>query len=125
MSFNFDANNNLLVNIQQIVAGTFSRGGTIISPTGAVSIVVWQAVFACTVTNVRGYTDVAGSTINAQHGSLSLLASDLTLSSINTWMDGGSVQNANFAAGDTLIIQVKTVSGAPTQIAIQVDFVTL
>ena len=43
------------------------------------------------------------------------------LASADIWTDGGSVQNASYAAGDKMEIMIASVSGSPTQIAIQVD----
>lgn len=103
-------------------ASPFSRGGTLTSPQAA-TIVVWDAPFACTVTNVRGWVDGStGSVINAQHNGSTLLASNLTLSSADTWLDGGAVQNTAFVTGDTLAIQIVSVSGTPNYISIQVNF---
>jgi len=102
----------------------FSVGGPILGPAGAINVIAWRAPFACTVTNVRGYrVGGTGATINARkNGSLNHLASNLSLTSADTWMDGGSVQNTSYAAGDKLELMVVSISGAPTQIAIQVDF---
>lgn len=101
-----------------------SRGGTIPSPTAPVNYIVWQAPFACTVTNVRGYISGAtGSTINARNnGANNHLATDLTLNSLDTWIDGGAVQNTAYAIGDKLEIMLTGVSGSPTQVGIQVWF---
>lgn len=104
-----------------------SRGGTIFNPDGisaAVNIIVWRAPFACTVTNVRGYrVGGTGATINARrNGTSNHLASALSLTSADTWMDGGSVQNTAYAAGDKLEIMVVSATGSPTQVAVQVDF---
>ena len=118
------------MSITQVDAGTqiknlvFSRGGTVVSQTNPANIVVWQAPFACTVTNVRGLVSGAiGSTINARkNGSLKHLAADLTLSTLDTWLDGGAVQNVSYAQGDKMEIMITSVAGLPSQIAIQVDF---
>lgn len=104
-----------------------SRGGTVIQSgglTAAINVIVWRAPFACTVTNVRGYrVGGTGATINARrNGTSNHLASALSLTSADTWMDGGAVQNTAYAAGDKLEIMVVTVAGSPTQVAIQVDF---
>lgn len=102
----------------------FARGGTILTPTTPVNIIVWQAPFACTVTNVKGYVSGAtGTTINARkNGSLTLLPADLTLSSADTWTDGGAVQNTAFAASDKLEIMFTGIGGTPTEAAVQVNF---
>jgi hypothetical protein len=100
------------------------RGGSVLSPTGAVNVYVWRAPYACSVTNVRGIRrGGTGATINARrNGSSNHLASALSVTSVDTWMDGGTVQNTAYAAGDILEIMVVTVAGSPTEVGIQVDF---
>ncbi len=101
-----------------------SRGITLLDPEVA-NIIVWRAPFACTVTNVRGYR-VAGSgaAINARkNGASNHLSSDLSLSTSDTWLDGGSVANSAYAAGDKLEVMITAAVGTPSQIAVQVDFV--
>ena len=102
---------------------TFSRGGSVLTPTGAVNIVVWRAPFAGTVTNVRSYrVGGTGATINARkNGTLNHLASALSLTSADTWMTGAAPQNTAYAAGDKMEIMLVSLTGSPTQIAIQVD----
>ncbi len=102
-----------------------SRGATVESP--AVSdIIVWRAPFAATVTAVKGYQNSGtGSSFNAFRGSLAshvlFLSSDATIGTADSWIDGGTVQNAAVAAGDALYIRIASVAGAPTRIAIQID----
>ena len=50
------------------------------------------------------------------------MASALSLSSENTWMDGGAVQNTAYAAGDKLELMVVSTAGTVTQLGIQVNF---
>jgi hypothetical protein len=97
---------------------------TIVNPVVG-NVTTWRAPFACTVTNVRGHRiGGTGATINAQKNSASThLASAVSLASANTWTDGGSVQNATYAAGDDIEMMVVSVTGTPTEVAIQVDFV--
>lgn len=103
----------------------FSRGETVLSPSGAINVIVWEAPFACTVKTVKGYrVGGTGATINARlNGSSNHLASALSLTSADTWMDGGAVQNTVYAAGDKMEIMVVTVAGSPDQVAVQVNFV--
>jgi len=110
------ARTNLEVNV-------FSRAGTALNPSAA-ALILWRAPFACTVTNVRGYrVGGTGASVNARrNGTDDHLSSDLSLTSADTWLDGGAVQNASYAVGDSLEIEIVSVSGAPTQVAIQVDF---
>jgi hypothetical protein len=101
----------------------FTRGGTILNPSLPVNVVIWYAPFACTVTNVLGYVDGAtGSVINARrNGTLPLLVSNLTLGTADAWTDGGAVQNTAISVGDKLEIMVISVSGTPTQIAVEIQ----
>lgn len=101
-----------------------SRGATVLNPAAAVNVIVWRAPFSCTVTNVRGYR-VGGTaaTINARrNGSSNHLATALSLTSADSWMDGGTVNNTAYVSGDKLEIMVVSVTGSPTQVAVQVDF---
>jgi len=100
----------------------FTRGGTVLSPSVA-NIIVWRAPFACTVTNVRGYrVGGTGATINARrNGTSNHLSSALSVTSTDTWMDGGAVQNTAYVAGDKMEIMIASVSGSPAQVAVQVD----
>ena len=102
----------------------FARGGTVLTPTAAINITVWRAPFACTVTAVKGYTlDATGTTVNARkNGSLTHLATDLTISASGSWLDGGAVQNTAYVVGDRLEIMLTGIVGNPTQIAVQVEY---
>jgi hypothetical protein len=102
---------------------TISRVGTVLNPT-VQNIIAWRAPFACTVTAVKGYRVAGtGATVNARrNGADNHLASALSLTSADTWQDGGSVQNTAYAAGDRMEIMVVSVAGTPTQVSIQVDF---
>lgn len=102
----------------------FSGSGVVLDPTGAVNIIVWRAPFACTVTAVKGYrVGGSGASVNARkNGTSNHLNTALSLTSADTWMDGGTVQNTAYATGDKLEIMIVSVSGSPTQVAVQVDF---
>jgi hypothetical protein len=101
---------------------TFSRGGTILTPIAPINIVIWQAPFNCTVTNVRGYAvGATGTVINAQkNSSLTHLAANLTLSSTGTWLDGGAVQNTTYVSGDEMEMMLVSIGGSPSQIAVEI-----
>jgi len=106
----------------------FQRGGTIVSSggiTAAVNVICWQAPYACTVLAVKGYrVGGTGATVNARrNGSSNHLSSNLSITSADTWIDGGAVQNASYALGDKLEIMIVTVTASPTQVGVQVNFV--
>ena len=90
----------------------------------AINIIAWSARYPTTVTNVRGYrVGGTGATINARkNGTSNHLSSALSLTSADTWMDGGAVQNTAYVADDKLEMMIVTVTGSPTQVAVQVDY---
>lgn len=127
-----DANNKKKVLFSNLPGNTFSRPGSIYNPSGitaADNYFIWRVPVtdACTVTKVWGLrVGGTGATINARkNGASNHLASALSLTSTSVYMDGGAVQNATYAAGDTLEIMLVTVAGSPTQIVVQVDFTRL
>lgn len=92
--------------------------------TGAINVPVWIYVTkACTVVNVRGYrVGGTGATINARrNGSENFLASNLSLTSADTQMDGGAVQNAALAVGDKVEVMLVSVTGTVTEVIIEID----
>lgn len=101
----------------------FSVGGVVLDPTGARFVMLWRAPFAATVTNVRGHRKGGtGATVNARRNQTSdFLASDLSLTTADSWTDGGAVQNTAIVAGDDIEIEIASITGAVTEIAIQVD----
>lgn len=50
------------------------------------------------------------------------LASDLSLTDANEWTDGGTVSNTTYAEGDSLEVIMRSVTGSPTEVAIQCGF---
>ena len=110
--------------------GAFVRGGTLVNTVdflAAINSIVWYATCACVVMNVRGYrVGGTGATINARrNGANNHLASALSLVNADTWYDGGAVQNTAYVAGDKLEIMIVGVTGEVTQVAVQVDFITV
>lgn len=105
-----------------LVGSVDTKGGVILDPSGARDIVIWRAPFTCTVSAVRGYTTGGTSAnINARkNGTDSLLSSDLTAVA-GAWTSQTTIQNANFAIGDSLEIRLISLSGSPTAVAIQVE----
>jgi hypothetical protein len=116
-------------NLEEVINGIepdtniISGHMTILNPSTG-NFIAWRAPFACTVTAVYGYrVGGTGTTINARkNGSYNHLASALSLTSTDTWMSGGTVQNAAYAIGEKLEIMIVSVSGSPTQVAVQIDF---
>jgi hypothetical protein len=111
------------VHLTSFTGMVFSRGATVLNP-AVQNTIVWRAPFACTVTNVRGYrVGGTGATINARRNGVSNhLAAAVSLAAADTWVDGGAVANTAYVAGDKLEIMVVTITAAPTQIAVQVDY---
>jgi len=102
----------------------FCKGGTVLLPSGAVNVIVWWVQFSCFVTEVKGYrVGGTGATINARkNGALNHLSGDLSLTSVDTWMDGGAVQEIYYVRGDKVEIMLTSVNGSPAQVAVQVNF---
>jgi hypothetical protein len=100
---------------------------TIYNPAGITTtgnIPVWVYLpKACTVKNVRGYrVGGTGATINARrNGTENFLASALSLTSADTQMDGGAVQNTALAVGDKVEAMLVSVTGSPTVVVVQID----
>ena len=111
-------------------AKLISRGGTLVVSTGILAganIIVWPyADVTCTVTAIKGYrVGGTGATVNARkNGTDNFLASALSLTSADTTMDGGAVQNTAITAGDKVEIMIVTVAGSPTQVGVQIMFNT-
>jgi hypothetical protein len=105
---------------------TVTRGTTFYKADGltsAATVIAWRAPYRCEVIAVRGYrSGGSGATINSRrNGTDAHLASNLSISSANTWIDGGAVQNVTYEIGDKLEVQLVTVVGSPQQVAVQVD----
>jgi hypothetical protein len=108
----------------QLTQSIPTLGGVFISPTGALTVPVWLAPFACTVTAVKGFRiGGTGATVNAQkNGASNHLASDLSLTVVSTWTDGGAVQNTAYAVNDYLSVMLTGITGNPSQVNVQVNF---
>lgn len=103
-----------------------SRGGTLLSPTGAQNVEVWRAPYSAVVTNVRAIQiggTPPGTTINARRNGVSThLASDHNIAVAGVWEDGGTVQNTAYVAGDKMELMITGLSAPkPSQVAVQVD----
>lgn len=138
--------NNKIYNLSSSYATTasyipliFTRGGTIYDPLGIAgtaatsqSICVWRCPFSCTVTNVWGHRMTgSGAVVNAIRVdsagiiSGSIAATNISLTTNNTWISASSlnIASSSFGSGDELYIQLVSSSAYPTQISIQLDFI--
>lgn len=111
----------------------FSRAGTFADVTNGItttgSYTVWRVPYTCQVQAIYG--KAIGSTscqVNARKsGSAGYslhTASNLTLPIAGNWYIANSVQNTNYAIGDTLEFIVSGSTGA-TAISVQVDFIRI
>jgi hypothetical protein len=101
---------------------TASKSAVITAPTGAVSYVIWRAPVACLVTAVHGYrVGGTGATINATMNGADLITTNLSLSTDSTWMSGATLQNTSVPAGAVLAVSVRSVTGTPTAVTVQID----
>jgi len=102
------------------------RGGILVNPNGitaTINVIAWRAPYDCTVLRVYGYR-VGGTSasINARrNGTDNHLSSGLSLTSADTWMGAGAVQNTAYVFGDKLEIMLTVVAGSPTQIGVLVE----
>ncbi len=101
-----------------------SRGVTMLDPVAA-NLVIWRATAGCTVTQISGYrVGGTGATINARKNGTALLASDVSMSTEGNWVSSSAIQNQGVVAGDTIEVAISAVTGAPSQVAIQIEFIT-
>jgi hypothetical protein len=102
---------------------TFTIGGSILSPTDTTYVIAFRAPFAATAVEINARQKGGSSTIiNARkNGTSNLLASNLTLTSADTWYNDAADQNQSFAVDDWLEIMVVTAASA-TEVFIQVEF---
>jgi hypothetical protein len=121
--------NSLYIN-QKPVEATFSKSVTFFNgngiSTGSYLFPVWRATGPCTLTGIHGYltSGVSTGVINARKNKVSShLSSNLSVNGTGTWFSAGSIQNATYAYGDALELQVITISGLPVTLTMQVDFI--
>ncbi|MEQ4723776.1 hypothetical protein [Nonomuraea sp. B19D2] len=77
---------------------------------------------ACTAIAVRAYrAGGTGGTVNAQRNGGNLLAENLATDT-DSWTGWTHLQNATFAAGDTLSVVTAAPAGSPAEVIVQVDF---
>ena len=107
----------------------FAKEGNIYNSDGIPSqvyiIPLWRAQFSCTVTGVHGLVYGSGATVNAiKNNSSDLLISNISSAVGNSgvWISSGIIQNSGFSAGDTLSFAVRSTTGFPQSISVQVDF---
>lgn len=95
---------------------------TIQNPVAAERI-VWRApakaqiiaLYACRQGGV-------GVTVNARKmGGDMHLAHDLSVSTVDSWLDGGPILNAQYNPGDTLVAVISNVAGQPDAITLQIE----
>ncbi|QFY09636.1 hypothetical protein GBF35_25935 [Nonomuraea phyllanthi] len=77
---------------------------------------------ACTAIAVRAYrAGGIGGAVNAQRNGGNLLAEPLATTT-DAWAGWTHLQNAAFAAGDTLSVVTADPAGSPAEVIVQVDF---
>ncbi|MFF0770973.1 hypothetical protein ACFYUK_18960 [Nonomuraea wenchangensis] len=77
---------------------------------------------ACTAIAVRAYrAGGTDGTVNAQRNGGDLLAEPLATAT-DAWTGWTHLQNAVFAAGDTLSVATAAPAGSPSEVIVQVDF---
>jgi hypothetical protein len=92
-----------------------------LSDTG--SFPAWRCNVPCTASMVLMYQDSGSSVVvNATKNGSNLLASDLTNTSLDTWVSSSTLQNQNFNVGDILGFTLVSFSGSPKEVTIQTSF---
>ncbi len=111
---------------QNRAGAMFTLAVPVLAPAAGI-FVVWRAPFAAQLSGLRAYrVDGTGATVNARkNGVANHLAVDLSVSVVGAWIDGGSLQDASYAAGDTLEVIFTGVTGGPSQLIVQLDCMTV
>lgn len=111
---------------QNRAGSIFTVAVPVIAPEAG-AFVAWRAPFAAQLTGLRAYrVGGSGATVNARkNGVANHLPVDLSVSVVGAWIDGGVLQNASYAAGDTLEVVFAAVTGSPTQLIVQIDLTTV
>jgi hypothetical protein len=108
-------------------AKNFTLGGPILYPPATQDILVWIATFACRASKLRGRrTGGTAVSVNARrNGTDTHLSSALALTNDGEIYDGGALQYTDYAVGDRMEIQITALTGAPSEVYIQVDLVPI
>ena len=98
----------------------FTVGGVLMSPTGAKTLEVWRAPFACEV--MAYHARVVGGTnavTNAQVDASDILTGDLTTTPGDGWEAGTIVSSGveDITAGEIIKLEVVSISGVVTEIS--------
>lgn len=116
--------NPFIFTINGVIATTFNAS----TITSSGNVIAWRAPFNCMVIGLHGYVVSSnGSTINARkNGSSNHLGSNLSLTATDSWISAtAAITNSSYSVGDKLEMMLTSISGAPTQLAFQVDFMRL
>ena len=112
------------VSVLSGLVSVFNVTGNILSAAvGATNIVLWRATLSCTVVNVHGLR-VGGTSVvvNARKNGVSAhQTTDINLVSASEWTTGAAPINTAYVPGDRLEMMI-SVTGTPSQVAVQVDF---
>jgi len=95
-------------------------------PSGTYFTAVWRCNIPSTVTGISAYRmGGSGAFVNAYKNNTSLphLSTNMNISSGSGWFVSGTVINANYSEGDTLILGIISVTGLPSSISIQAELI--
>ncbi len=121
------ASNLKIPNTKNVLGLRDMYGGCLLDSSGlsAITARVGEFQWAGTVLSARARRiGGTGATVNAQVGTLDIRSADLSLTG-TAWTDFGALQNAAIADGEDLDLQIATVTGAVTQIAIILEVARL
>ena len=113
-------------NVLKVKAAAFTN------PDGIFSGTYQTAVYRCTdsslLTGIRAWRyGGSGCFVNAYKNSPSLphLSANMLVNVTGAWVSSGSpLTNNSYAVGDTLILAITSISGLPTSVTIQADFLS-
>ncbi|MFE9937400.1 hypothetical protein [Streptomyces hirsutus] len=122
--FHVDSTGVITANGLVLPSDSVSQSKAIIikTPTGPDTYPVWRAPKDGLVVALHGYrVGGTGATVNARRNGVDLAPIDLSLSTANTWLSAPNLTGTEVAAGDTLSLAVRSVTGAPTSVTLQID----
>lgn len=112
------------------ITSAFTKNAGLTNPNGITSgaylIPAFRSNGSFTVTGIHAQRlGGSGVAINAYKNTpaSSHLAVNMNISSTGTWISSGIITNSSYTLGDSLYISIVSLSGLPTAVSIQVDFV--
>lgn len=91
---------------------------------GAIDVPLFRAPYPLQITALRGMrSGGTGAGINVRVNATNVLTADLSLTSADTEMSAGTINNPNVQAGDMVWARWTGFAGAPAWVHLQIDYV--